>query len=404
MLQRWNLPRPIIRQQLFSYRKVKQFVCTFAHMAVRKQIFSVGEITLYLKHLFEQDTRLQGVSISGEVSNITYHGSGHVYFSIKDRDAQLSCVMFRSYAQRAPRMQNGDKVVVSGNMTIYPPRGNYQLMVHSVQKELGKGDLYQQFLLLKAKLQKEGLFDSSHKKAIPLLPSRIAVITSPTGAAIRDILRTIRRRYSMVEVIIIPAIVQGVNGGGSIIKALEQAQHTNSDILILARGGGSIEDLWNFNEEEVARAIFKCTIPVISGIGHETDFTIADFVADVRASTPTAAAERAVPEKEAIYQMLAENRDQLNRGLQYFIDFKRQVLDDYTHRLEQAVLKLVRDKRHELALMQTRLKGMDITQILDQGYTLTLQKGKILNSSQGLIKGDKIETVFSDGRLSSRVE
>ncbi|RMG25117.1 MAG: exodeoxyribonuclease VII large subunit [Bacteroidetes bacterium] len=369
-----------------------------------KQVYTVGELTQYLKYLLEQDTRLRGVSVSGEISNITYHSSGHVYFSAKDAGAQLSCVMFRSYAQRAPRLQNGDKVVLTGNMTIYPPRGNYQLMVQLVQKELGKGDLYQQFLELKEKLQKEGLFDAAHKKPIPLLPRRIGVLTSPTGAAIRDIIRTLRRRYNMGEVIIIPTVVQGEQGVASIVRSLKQAEGSGADVLILARGGGSIEDLWNFNEEAVARAIYACSIPLITGVGHESDFTIADFVADVRASTPTAAAERAVPEKAAIYQMLEEYRQQLKRGLQYFIDFKRQVLDDYANRLEQAALKQLRDKRHELALLQTRLKGMDTTRLLDQGYTLTLKAGKILKSSQELKEGETIETVFADGRVRSEVK
>lgn len=372
-------------------------------MSQQTPIYSVTELTAYIKHLFENNHHLQGVLVSGEVSNIKYHGSGHVYFSIKDAGAQLSCVMFRTYAQRAPRMKDGDKVVVQGSMTVYPPRGNYQLMVKAVRKEEGKGDLYQQFLALKEKLQKEGLFNPDLKKRIPAFPRRIAILTSPTSAAIKDIIRTINRRYNLVNLLVIPTVVQGKEGKGSIIQSLQQASTTGVDTVILARGGGSIEDLWNFNEEEVARAIVACPIPIITGIGHETDFTIADFVADERASTPTAAAEKSVPDKATLVQALVEYSRQLKRGLQYFIDFKRQILDDYNYRLEQAVLKNIRDKRHELALMETRLKGMDMRERLKQGYTLTLKDGKIQQNSTNIKDGDTIETVFTDGRVKSEV-
>ncbi len=373
-------------------------------MSINPQIYSVSEITAYIKHFFERDTRLQAVQIKGEVSNLKYHSSGHVYFSIKDAGAQLSCVMFRTYAQAAPRMQEGDKVVLFGSMTVYPPRGNYQLMVRAVKKETGKGDLYQQFLALKEKLSKEGLFDPKHKRAIPAFPSRISVLTSPSSAAIKDIIRTIKRRYDLVELLIIPTIVQGAEGTKSIIHSLQLASETGADTIILGRGGGSIEDLWNFNEEAVARAIAASPIPIITGIGHETDFTIADFVADVRASTPTAAAERSVPDKHTIIQALNEYENQLRRGLQYFIDFKRQVLDDYNYRLEQAVLKSIRDKRHDLALLATRLKGMNIKDRLKEGYTLVLKNGKIQQNSSEIKVGDEIEAIFTDGRLAAKVE
>lgn len=372
-------------------------------MSTESQVFTVGEITSYLKQLLEAAPLLRGLQVKGEVSNIKYHSSGHVYFSVKDLEAQMSCVMFRSYAAAAPRMSNGDKVIVQGNMTVYPPRGNYQLMVQRVSKETGKGDLYQQFLQLKEKLQKEGLFDRARKRAIPAFPKRVAVLSSPTSAAIRDVIRTLYRRYDALEVLVVPTVVQGDASLRSIIRSLEAVAEQDVDTAILARGGGSMEDLWSFNDEQVARAIVACPIPLITGIGHETDFTIADFVADARASTPTAAAERAVPEKAAIFQTLYEYDRQLKRGLQYFIDFKRQVLDDYHYRLEQAVLKAIRDRKHELALLEAKLKGMDVTSLLEQGYTLTLKGGKIQPSRRGIAEGDAIETVFSDGRVSSTV-
>lgn len=411
-------------------------------------VYAVGELTRYIKHLLESDSLLAHVQVSGEVSNLTYHGSGHVYFSIKDSDAQLSCVMFRSYAQQAERLKAGDQVILGGNLSVYPPRGNYQMLVKSVRKA-GQGDLFQQFVALKEKLQKEGLFEGSRKKPLPPFPRHLAVITSPTGAAIRDILRTLNRRYPHIKVSILPTTVQGSQGKASILRSLEQAITLQPDLLIIARGGGSIEDLWNFNEEAVARAVAACSIPVVSGIGHETDFTIVDFVADKRASTPTAAAELAVPDGAALKEGLREAGKQLEQSLQYYVDFKRQVLDDYSQRLKQGIWQILREKRHELALLQTQqleqslqhqldsnrqvlkeyqqrlnegiqqalrakqhelsllqtqLLASDMRDLLKKGYTLTLHKGQILRQPAELEVGEAIETVFAKGRVTSRVE
>ncbi|MEL6649843.1 MAG: exodeoxyribonuclease VII large subunit [Bacteroidota bacterium] len=366
-------------------------------------VYSVGELTVYIKNRLERDPNLQSVQVQGEVSNLTYHGSGHVYFSLKDPSAQISCVMFRANAQRAPRMKVGDKMIVRGNMSVYPPRGNYQLMVQSVRKA-GLGDLHQRFLQLKEKLETEGLFAPERKRPIPTMPDKIVLITSPTGAAIRDMLQTIKRRYNRGTVLLIPAVVQGESGAKSIVKALREAAETKADVILLARGGGSIEDLWNFNEESVARAIVASPIPVISGVGHETDFTIADFVADLRASTPTAAAERAVPDLGNVVFTLKEYETQLKRNLQYFIDFKRQVLDDYSNRLEQLCLQYLQNKRHELELLHTQLKALDIRQLLEQGFSLTLVDGEVRSSAEGIEPGMQIETVFKDGRIESEVK
>ncbi|MEL6593603.1 MAG: exodeoxyribonuclease VII large subunit, partial [Bacteroidota bacterium] len=226
----------------------------------------------------------------------------------------------------------------------------------------------------------------------------------PTGAAIRDMLQTIKRRYNRGTVLLIPAVVQGESGAKSIVKALREAAETKADVILLARGGGSIEDLWNFNEESVARAIVASPIPVISGVGHETDFTIADFVADLRASTPTAAAERAVPDLGNVVFTLKEYETQLKRNLQYFIDFKRQVLDDYSNRLEQLCLQYLQNKRHELELLHTQLKALDIRQLLEQGFSLTLVDGEVRSSAEGIEPGMQIETVFKDGRIESEVK
>ncbi|MEZ4775807.1 MAG: exodeoxyribonuclease VII large subunit [Bacteroidia bacterium] len=366
------------------------------------ETWSVSEVTAYIKHLLEDDPALHGVNVSGEASNITYHRSGHVYFSVKDKDAQLNCVMFRANAIQSVRIQEGDQIVVTGELTVYAPRGNYQMVVRAVKKA-GLGDLFQKFVELKERLQKEGLFDVSRKKPIPFFPETIAVITSPTGAAIKDILQTLERRYNRLKVIVIPTTVQGEQGARSIIKSLQRAQTTGADVIILARGGGSIEDLWNFNEESVARAVAASSIPVISGVGHESDITIVDFVADVRASTPTAAAERAVPEKAAVLATLDEYERQIRHSLRYFIDFKRQVLDDYGNRLEQAIRQTVRNKRHELDLLQATLRGLDVTDLLQKGYTLTLKDGEIQKDSSNIQPGDRIETVFAKGRVQSEV-
>ncbi|MEM7659295.1 MAG: exodeoxyribonuclease VII large subunit [Bacteroidota bacterium] len=367
------------------------------------KVYPVSELTFYLKHLFESNPILNGVQVSGEVSNLTYHRSGHVYFSLKDTDAQLSCVMFRSFAASAPKMEVGDKVIVKGSMTIYAPRGNYQLMVRSVRKQ-GLGDLYQQFLALKDKLQREGLFESGRKRPLPFLPKRIAVLTSPTGAAVRDILQTLQRRWGQGEVIVIPTVVQGKQGKASLLKSLAALEELKADVAIVGRGGGSIEDLWNFNEEAVVRAVAACETPIISGIGHETDITLVDFVADVRASTPTAAAEQAVPEKAALIATLDEYERQIQGSLQYFVDFKRQIVDDYQGRLVQAMRQHLRQQHHQVELLEAKLKAQDITQLLRQGYSLTLKNGQVQQSAEGLEVGDTLETIFTNGRVRSRIE
>lgn len=367
------------------------------------QIFSVSELTHHLKHILESRPELSGVQVEGEVSNLTYHGSGHVYFVIKDAKSQLKCVMFRSYAQRNPRIKEGDRIIAQGDMTLYPPRGNYQLQVYALQ-QAGIGKLYQEFIKLKTRLQQKGWFESHHKKTLPSYPQHIAVISSPTGAALRDVIRTVQRRYNRGTLTLIPAIVQGSQGASSLVRALSEAETLGADVLILARGGGSLEDLWNFNEERVAQAVFECSLPVVSGIGHETDFTIVDFVADLRASTPTAAAEHAVPDLQRIYTELSDTEYQLQRALQHYIDVKRQLTDDYAYRLQQQIQQLFQAKRHTLQMAEVQLDAMNPKKLLDQGYTLTLKAGKILRSIEEIERGERIETIFKDGRINARVE
>lgn len=318
--------------------------------------YSVTDLTLYLKQLLETNSVLRNTSVTGEVSNLTYNAqSGHVYFSLKDKDAQISCTMFRAVAIDAPKIVHGEKIIVTGNVEIYPPSGRYQLNVKALQKT-GLGDLYQQFVALKERLQKEGLFEAKHKKPIPKVPHKICVLTSPTGAAIQDILNTLRNRFPPVKVTLIPTIVQGEQGKVSIIQSLVKAEKLGADTIILGRGGGSIEDLWNFNEEMVVRAIFACNIPIITGIGHESDYTIADFVADFRAETPTAAAVKAVPDKKTILNYLNDQSQKVTQSIRYLIHIKQQILDNYHTQLQQSLLQGVQQKQHEVAKLQVQLR------------------------------------------------
>lgn len=363
---------------------------------------SVAALSAYIKTLLETDRVLSNVRVSGEVSNITYHASGHVYFTLKDAESQISCAMFRTQAQRAARMQNGERVILSGQISLYLPRGTYQLIVNSVEKE-GTGDLFRQFVALREKLEREGLFDPARKRRLPLLPSHLALVTSPTGAAVRDVLRTLRRRYPHLRVTVVPAIVQGADGVPSVLRALDMAGQIGAEAILLVRGGGSIEDLWCFNHELVARAIAASPIPVVTGIGHETDFTIADFVADFRASTPTAAAEHAVPEAAAIRATIQDWQAQLVRSLRYYIDFKRQVVDDYTRRLQTALKQFLERKRHEVQMLSTRLDGLNPTSILEQGYSVVLHEGKVVASVADLAEGQPVEIAFADGRAQAEI-
>ena len=233
------------------------------------KVLGVSQLTAYIKASLEEDPLLQEVEVQGEVANLTYHRSGHVYFTLKDVDSQISAVLFKTYAAKAPKMEVGESIIASGGISVYAPRGNYQLMVRKIRKT-GKGDLFEQFIAVRKKLKEEGLFDAAHKLPLPSYPMRIAVLTSPTGAAVRDIIRTLSRRFPGLYVQLYPTTVQGTLGAKSIINSLTLVQSSGAEVIILGRGGGSMEDLWNFNEESVARAIHASQIPVITGIGHET--------------------------------------------------------------------------------------------------------------------------------------
>ncbi|MDF2960018.1 MAG: large subunit of exodeoxyribonuclease [Paenibacillus sp.] len=292
-----------------------------------QRIFSIKEVNRYIKMRLETDNILQDVWLRGEISNFTHHSSGHMYFTLKDADSRLKSIMFASHNQRLgfiPR--EGTKVLACGNISVYERDGQYQFYATQMQPD-GIGSLYLAFEQLKKKLESEGLFAASRKKPIPRYPKAIGVITSPTGAAVRDIIITLQRRYPHVPVLLYPVLVQGTQAAPSIVKAIEAMNAMNEvDVLIVGRGGGSLEELWAFNEESVARSIFASLIPVISAVGHETDFTIADFVADLRAATPTAAAELAVPHVQELKQQLGYFKQQLYGGLSNQLDRSRERL------------------------------------------------------------------------------
>ncbi|MEC0249255.1 exodeoxyribonuclease VII large subunit [Paenibacillus chitinolyticus] len=281
-----------------------------------RAVLSIKDLNRYIKMKLEGDNRLQDVWVRGEISNFTHHSSGHMYFTLKDKDSRLKSIMFASYNQRLPfRPKEGTMVIARGNVSVYERDGQYQFYVTQMQPD-GIGGLYLAFEQLKQKLDSEGLFRTERKKPIPRMPKAVGVITSPTGAAVRDIIITLQRRFPNVPILLHPVLVQGAQAAPSIVRAIETMNSLGEvDVLIVGRGGGSLEELWAFNEEIVARSIFASAIPVISAVGHETDFTIADFVADLRAATPTAAAELAVPHHLELKQQMAHLRQRLHRGL-----------------------------------------------------------------------------------------
>ena len=288
---------------------------------------SVGALTRYIKYKIDNDVNLNEVYIKGEISNFKKHSRGHFYFTIKDEESRISAIMFASSTKNVLfEPIDGTKVLVKGRISVFEQTGNYQIYVSEMMED-GVGNLYALYEKLKADLKKEGLFDLEHKKEIPKIPSKVGVVTAPTGAAIRDIISTINRRYPLCEVILFPSLVQGNGAKEDIVKNIKLADSYNLDVLIVGRGGGSIEDLWAFNEEIVARAIYDCNTPVISAVGHEVDFTIADFVADKRAATPTGAAELAVPSKEELIKIIKQLELRLSKNVNNLLNHNKTILE-----------------------------------------------------------------------------
>lgn len=294
---------------------------------MQDKYLTVSAINRYLKHKLDTDGNLFNVFLKGEISNLKMHSTGHIYFSIKDDNSKINAIMFSSNAKKLTFLpQDGDKVLLSGRISVYEASGSYQIYVNEMEKD-GVGNLYLAYEKLKKDLAKEGLFDKCYKKSIPKYPSKIGVITAKEGAAVRDIISTIKRRYPICDVILFPSLVQGDNAYKSIISSIDKAEMFDLDVLIIGRGGGSIEDLWPFNEEELARRIFKCKIPTISAVGHEIDYTIADFVADLRAPTPTGAAEMAVPNLPDLVNYIKNLNVRLNEAINAKINYQKLYLD-----------------------------------------------------------------------------
>jgi exodeoxyribonuclease VII large subunit len=391
--------------------------------------WTVTNLTRYMRELLESDELLQDVWIQGEVSNLSRPASGHLYFTIKDSTASLRCVMWRNAVARQGFLpRDGDAIEVHGAISIYEAGGQYQLYADTFRLA-GEGVLYQEFLRLKALLEAEGLFDPVRKRPIPARPKQIGIITSSTGAALQDILNTLKRRYPLVEVILSPTPVQGVEAPPGIIKALQEVvQVASPDVIILARGGGSIEDLWAFNDENVVRAIAACPVPIITGVRHETDFTIADFVSDLRAPTPTAAAELATPNQADLRLDLSQLNEQLGHLLLALhselkwtlkelqnrlhrnapltrIQSDIQRVDELDHRLSASIGHKLQLTRTQLAGFMQHMASLSPTAVLERGYAiLTNQAGQNISRVSQVSAGEALNVKVSDGEFGVRVE
>lgn len=392
-----------------------------------KRVYSVGQVNRYVKNMFLQDFVLKKVYVKGEVSNCKYHPSGHIYFSLKDETGVLSCVMFAGHRRGlAFRMKDGDQVVVGGAVDVYERDGRYQLYAKEITQE-GEGVLYERFLALKRELEEMGMFAQEYKQPIPEFIRRLGVVTAPAGAAIQDIRNISLRRNPYVQIILYPALVQGEGAADSIVKGIRMLDEAGVDVMIVGRGGGSIEDLWAFNEEKVARAIFDCRTPVISAVGHETDFTIADFVADLRAPTPSAAAELAVAQYGKLVENTASFRERLNRGMNAKLNLerlrldqlqmrfqylspesrlreRRQLLLDYEYALRDGMKWKLQEKRHVLGLYLERYKGLSPLGKLSQGYAFVADsRGRVVKTTVGIKPGDRMEISVTDGVIEVEV-
>ena len=413
-----------------------------------EEYITVSKVTDYIGELIGSDSNLKHVFIKGELSNVKLYRSGHLYFTLKDEESQIRGVMFGARYKLKFKPKDGMKVLIEGKIEVYKNYGTYQLYVSEISKD-GIGDLHRKYEELKEKLNKEGLFDDSHKKKIPNFPKRIGVVTAANGAAIRDIITTIKRRWPLCKVLLFPSLVQGDKAAENIVYQIKRSEKFNLDTLIVGRGGGSIEDLWSFNEEIVARAIYDCNTPVISAVGHEIDFTIADFVADFRAATPTAAAEIAVPPYEeiknginqlslranlAINKTLDENKSKLDNivSKQLFTAPcelyapKEMMLDNVVRRLQHSseslimrnknkldllknsnVLKnpenIIKNQKENYLLQLSKLEILNPLNTLKRGYTLAKIEGKVVSSAKQLKSGDDLEVEFEDGNVNTKV-
>lgn len=357
---------------------------------MQDKYLTVSAINRYLKHKLDTDGNLFNVFLKGEISNLKMHSTGHIYFSIKDDSSKINAIMFSSSAKKLTFLPNdGDKVLVSGRISVYEASGSYQIYVNEMEKD-GVGNLYLAYEKLKKDLAKEGLFDQSHKKSIPKYPSKIGVITAKEGAAVRDIISTIKRRYPICDVILFPSLVQGDNAYKSIITSIDKAETFDLDVLIIGRGGGSIEDLWPFNEEELARRIYECKIPTISAVGHEIDYTIADFVADLRAPTPTGAAEMAVPNLPDLINYIRNLNVRLNESINAKINYQKLYLDSIKNSF---VIKnpmiMFESKKQKLDLLIEKINKVMINNLNATKHRFELIKNNHILNNPSILYRDK---------------
>ena len=414
-----------------------------------EKYLTITALTRYLKYKFDTDDNLKQVFLRGEISNFKSHTTGHLYFSLKDDTSKINAIMFSANAKRLVfKPEDGMNVLVTGRVSVYEATGNYQIYVEDMIED-GVGNLYVAFEQLKAKLSKEGLFDPKYKKEIPKIPSKIGIITAPTGAAIRDILSTIKRRFPLCETYLFPALVQGANAAPDIVKKLKQADDFGLDVIILGRGGGSIEDLWAFNEEIVAREIFNSKTPIISAVGHEVDFTIADFVADLRAPTPTGAAEMAVPNISDVLVSINNYNIRATKALNKKVEImrvaldnikanyilnnpvvmyenKKQLIDSYIEKIKTIIFykvnnysikldniksnymlknpkELYAKKILNLDNLITKLELLNPLSVLKRGYTLTYQNDKIIKTVKNINLNDQLTIKLIDGSINVNV-
>lgn len=392
-----------------------------------QNVYTVKQVNLYIKNMFTQDFMLNRIYVKGEVSNCKYHTSGHIYFSLKDESGTIACIMFASARSGLSfRMQEGQKVVVLGSVSVYERDGKYQLYAKEVILE-GAGLLYEKFEALKRELEEMGMFAPEYKQPIPAYVKTVGIVTAPTGAAIRDIIHIAARRNPYVQLILYPALVQGEGAADSIVQGIKSLEAQNVDVMIVGRGGGAIEDLWAFNEEKVARAIFECRVPVISAVGHETDTLISDYAADLRAPTPSAAAELAVYDYRQVFEKLEEYKLRMRRQLLLKSSFERrrleqlelrlrhthpvqklnenrQILLELDNRLRECMRQILEKNRHRLAIYMERVEGLSPLKKLEQGYSYTeSEQGEPIRSVEQIKKGQEILVYLTDGTIKAQV-
>ena len=389
------------------------------------EVYSVSQINTYIKHMFTGNSLLNHIYVKGEISNCKYHTSGHIYFTLKDGAAQIACVLFAGRrAGISFRMEDGQNVIVFGSINVYERDGKYQLYADDVRLD-GMGRLYEEFEYLKKKLGAEGLFDTEHKQEIPRFAKRVGIVTASTGAALQDICQIAGRRNPYVQLVLYPAKVQGEGAAATVVKGI-RALDGKVDVIIVGRGGGSIEDLWAFNEEAVARAIYNCSTPIISAVGHETDTTIADYVSDLRAPTPSAAAELAVYDVRLLLEHLANiHGDMANRMVlriqekrmlikqkrllldrfhpRYQLQQKRLRADELAEKLSAKMQEKIRAKRQRVELAAERLAGLSPVERLQGGYSVTSKDGRVVKELSQVTEGDDISVDVTDGTILAKV-